>query len=253
MRATSARRRAGALDLGSYLRLTRGVTVSIAYLLPLLAAYEVGVQWIGSEVRNSAELSLKTAAGLFGELGPWIQRGVLAGVLFVAVRLVRRDVPAVRLYPVFLLEAVLFALLLGPAAAALVDGVGLSANDAHPGPGPSLSTAQRLLLSIGAGVYEELVFRFLFLAGGFTLLHRVLGFRRMPSLCVAVAISALLFSGYHHVGPGGESFAADVFAFRAAAGIALGLLFSWRGLALCAYLHAFYDMLCDLRHGGAVP
>ncbi|MBM4013552.1 MAG: CPBP family intramembrane metalloprotease [Planctomycetes bacterium] len=252
MRAMAVRRRAGALDLGTYLRLTRGVTVSIAYLLPLLAAYEVGVQWSGSDLRNSAELSLKTAAGISGTLGPWIQRAVLLGVLVVAIRLARRNVPALRLYPVFLLEAVLFALLLGPAAAALVDSVGLSA----PAPTAAASvpsTTQRLLLSIGAGVYEELVFRFLLLAGGFTLLHRVLGFRRGPSLGCAVAVSALLFSGYHHLGPGAEPFTAPVFAFRAAAGLALGILFTWRGLALCAYLHAFYDMLCDLTHSGAAP
>ncbi len=253
MGAMAARRRAGALDLGTYLRLTRGVTVSIAYLLPLLAAYEVGVQWIGSDLRNSAELSLKTAAGLSGVLGPWIQRAVLVGVLVVAIRLARRDVPALRLYPLFLLEAVLFALLLGPAAAALVDGVGLSATG-PPGAATAFpSTTQRLLLSIGAGVYEELVFRFLLLAGGFTLLHRVLGFRRAPSLGCAVVVSALLFSGYHHLGPGAEPFTAAVFAFRAAAGLALGMLFTWRGLALCAYLHAFYDMLCDLAHPGATP
>lgn len=245
----AARRTARALDLGSYLRLTRGVTVSIAYLLPLLAAYEVGVQWTGSELRNSAELSLKFAAGLFGVLGPWIQRAVLLGVLVVAVRLARRNVPALRLYPVFLLEAVLFALLLGPAVSALVDGVGLARHAA----GPAIITPQRLLLSIGAGVYEELVFRFLLLAGGFALLHRVLGFGRAPALACAVAVSAVLFSGYHHLGAGGEPFVASTFAFRAAAGIALGLLFTWRGLALCAYLHAFYDILCDLSHHGAGP
>ena len=35
--------------------------------------------------------------------------------------------------------------------------------------------------------------------------------------------------------------------FRFTAGIVLGVLFAVRGLALCAYVHAFYDMFCDLR------
>ena len=249
-RRTAARRAheqgpAAALDLKSYLRLTRGVTVSIAYLLPLLAAYEVGVQRSGTDLRNSAELSLKVVAGMFGSFGPWIQRAVLLGSLFVAIRLARRDVPALRLYPIFLLESILLAMLLGPAIGALVDGVGLNHRVGAPLTG-GIGTTERILLSIGAGVYEELVFRFLLLAGGFAFLHRGLGVGRRLSLAVALAISALLFSGYHHVGVGGEPFVGSVFAFRTAAGLALGLLFTWRGLALCAYLHAFYDILCDL-------
>ncbi len=258
IKAMAARKKAPALDLQAYLRLTRGVTVSIAYLLPLLAAYEVGLQMTGCDLRNSAELSLKLAAGLFGDFGPWIQRAVLAGVLFVAIRLARRNVPALRLYPVFLLEATLFALLLGPLVGTLVDGTGLAAHQAIPasmndanGVAVAPPLAERVLLSIGAGVYEELVFRFLLLAGGFAFLHRGLGLERRLALGSAVLASALLFSGYHHMGPSGEPFVAGTFLFRAAAGLALGLVFTWRGLALCAYLHAFYDILCDLTWRGA--
>ncbi len=241
----AARKTSRTLDVASYLRLTRGVTVSIAYLLPLLAAYEAGIQLTGSGLRNSAELSLKIAAGFFGSWGVWIQHAVLAGVLFVAIRLARQNVPAIRLYPVFLLEASLFALLLGPLLSLLVGRVGLKV-DGTPG------TTQRILLSMGAGVYEEIVFRFLLLAGGFAFLHRGLGVRRNLAFGSALGVSALLFSAYHHVGPGGEPFVMSIFCFRAAAGVALGLVFAGRGLALCAYLHAFYDIFCDL-HSGATP
>jgi len=242
----TARKQTRPLDLESYLRVTRGVTVSIAYLLPLMAAYEVGVLWTGSDLRNSAELSLKVAAGLFGGFAPWIHRALMVGVLFVAIRIARRDEPAFRLYPFLLLEATLFALLLGPAASAVVEGAGLQATADPAGGAEPPGTAQRVLLSIGAGVYEELVFRFLLLAGGFAFLHHGLGVKRPLSLAIAVAVSALLFSGYHHFGASGEPFTAPAFVFRAAAGVALGLLFTWRGLALCCYLHAFYDILCDL-------
>jgi hypothetical protein len=243
-KGATTRSGATALDLEAYLRATRGITVSVAYLLPLLAAYEVGVSWLGTDLRNSAEVSLKQFAGLFGGSAIWIQRVVLLVVLVVAVRLARKDVPALRIYPVFLLESLLFALLLGPLVSLLVGGTGLK-----PDPGPSL--AERLLLSIGAGVYEELVFRFLLLAGGFSLLHKGLGLARGPSFGIALAVSALLFSAYHHVGPAGEPFRAGLFGFRAAAGVVLGIVFAGRGLALCAYLHAFYDIFCDLHAAGA--
>jgi len=248
-----ARRQETALDLESYLRLTRGITVSIAYLLPLLAAYEVGVTLIGSDMRNSAEISLKQMGGLFGGYAIWIQRMVLVVALAVAVRLAQRDVPALRLYPVFLLEATLLALLLGPFVAMLVGGVGLQAAvpaDAVHGAMPG--TAERVLLSIGAGVYEELFFRFLLLAGGFAFLHKGVGLARGLSFGIALAVSTLLFAAYHHLGPGGEPFRAVTFLFRIGAGAVLGLLFAGRGLALCAYLHAFYDIFCDLHAAGGM-
>jgi hypothetical protein len=239
----AARATARTLDLESYLRLTRGVTVSIAYLLPLLAAYEVGVWLVGTQWRNSAELSLKQVAGVFGATAVWIERALLVVTVVVAVRLARRDVPALRLYPLFLLEASLLALLLGPVASLCVGGAPLERSATAP-------PAVRVLLSLGAGAYEEIVFRFLLLAGGFALLHRGVGLGKAVAFAVALAASALLFSAYHHVGPNGEPFRAGRFAFRAAAGVVLGTVFALRGLALCAYLHAFYDVICDLRASG---
>ena len=231
------------LDLEGYLRLTRGVTVSIAYLLPLLAAYEVGVTLLHTDLRNSAELSLKQLAGMFGGFAIWIQRAVLLVVFVVAVRLAQKDVPALRIYPVFLLEATLLALLLGPVVSVLLGAIGL-----RPEQGGGLT--ERVVLSIGAGVYEELVFRFLLLAGGFAFLHKGLSIPKGVSFAIALAVSSLLFAAYHHVGPAGEPLRAVNFGFRLAAGLLLGVVFAGRGLALCAYLHAFYDVICDLRSPG---
>ena len=230
------------LDLENYHRLTRGVTVSVAYLLPLLAAYEVGVWRSGMLLRNSAEVSLKRAAGLFGGAGVWVELATFLLVAVVAVVLARRNVPAIRLYPVFLLEALLFALLLGPVVSFVVGGVGLR-------PAAVASRSELLLLSIGAGVYEELLFRLFFLAGSFAVLHRVFGTPRAVALGAAIVSSALCFAGYHYVGRQADVFRWSSFAFRAIAGLTLGGLFSWRGLALCAYLHAFYDIFCDLDSG----
>ena len=69
----------------------------------------------------------------------------------------------------------------------------------------------------------------------------------LPAMGVALVVSSLVFALYHHVGAAGEPFALDRFAFRAAAGTILGLLFALRGLAVVVYMHVFYDLLCDLR------
>jgi hypothetical protein len=231
-------------EFARYLEATRGVTISFAYLLPLLAVYEAGVWLTGLDLRNSAELSMKQFAGTLGPYAVWVELLVLLGSLIVALRLSRRDVPALRLYPYFVGESVLMALLLGPIVSVVVRATGLQAGAS------GATTGQRVLLSIGAGVYEELLFRFLLLAGGFALLHRGMGLRRGVAFGIALAASALLFAAYHHMGPFGEPFAPVAFAFRTGAGLLLGLLFAGRGLALCAYLHAFYDILCDLHAAG---
>ena len=67
------------------------------------------------------------------------------------------------------------------------------------------------------------------------------------AIAVAVVVSSLVFALYHHIGPAGEPFTPDRFAFRAFAGTILGVLFVLRGLAVVVYMHVFYDVLCDLR------
>jgi hypothetical protein len=230
--------------VGDYWQWTRDVGVSWAYLLPLLAAYEIGVLWVGSGQRNAAEMMFKEPVEFLPGWASWVQHLILVAVVILAVDLVRRDVPVLRLYPMFLMEATLLALLLGPAIGMLLETVGLR---------PAASgadTPQQLLLSLGAGIYEEIVFRFLALAGVYTFLHRVGNCPRLPSFLVALLFSAALFALYHHLGSSAEPLRLTAVLFRFLAGILLGVVLAARGLALCVYLHAFYDVLCDLKGAG---
>lgn len=144
-----------------------------------------------------------------------------------------------------LLESLLLAGLLGPLLGWLVGQSGLSAvHLPTQAPAPIWLPP---LLSVGAGIWEELVFR-LGLLGGLTFLFgRLTNWQPAASFAVALMASALMFALYHHLGPGGEPLAADRFAFRSLAGILLGLVFARRGLAVVVYMHVFYDLLCDLR------
>ena len=54
-------------------------------------------------------------------------------------------------------------------------------------------------------------------------------------------------------GPGGEPWLGTALLFRFLAGILLGVVFVARGLAVCAWLHAVYDVLCVLRTPGDSP
>jgi membrane protease YdiL (CAAX protease family) len=96
-------------------------------------------------------------------------------------------------------------------------------------------------LSLGAGVYEELLFR-LYLCGSIYLIGRHLfSAKPMTATIVAVLTSAVLFSLYHYLG--NERFTLFSFVFRTLAGIYFAGLFSARGFGVTAGAHAFYDVI----------
>jgi membrane protease YdiL (CAAX protease family) len=110
------------------------------------------------------------------------------------------------------------------------------------GPLARAGVFERLVMSAGAGVHEELVFRLVMMGGILRLGERGLGFRRWAALALAIAISSVLFSAAHHVGPLGDPLRAGVFVYRALAGAAFALLFHFRGFALAVYTHTLYDV-----------
>ena len=105
------------------------------------------------------------------------------------------------------------------------------------------AAASSLLVAyLGAGIYEETLFRLLCLP----LLWAVgwgLGMSRGWSLAVAMALTSCLFSAAHHWGPHGEPFSWYCFGFRTAAGLCFAGIFIFRGFGIAAGTHALYDIL----------
>ncbi|HZL99010.1 MAG TPA: CPBP family glutamic-type intramembrane protease [Planctomycetota bacterium] len=246
----TARAAAGGSRLRTYLEETREIGLSLVLVLPLLLAYEISMLLLEAPVRNGAELAV---ARFVGRLSPpslvLLRRGLVLLLLVLALVMIRRHPPRVARARLVLLEALLFALALGPAVGWLLGGIGLSAS--APASGAAAPTWLPFLLSVGAGLWEELVFRLALLGGLTLLLSRALGAAPVVAVAVAVLVSSLLFALYHHVGADGEPLTASRFLFRGIAGTILGLLFVFRGLAVVVYMHVFYDLLCDLRslHG----
>jgi len=61
-----------------------------------------------------------------------------------------------------------------------------------------------VIMSFGAGVYEETVFRLGMLGGLVALFERLLGLRRFVALTVGLLLSSAAFSAVHHLGPLGD-------------------------------------------------
>ena len=102
---------------------------------------------------------------------------------------------------------------------------------------------------IGAGIYEEALFRlFLFssLAWALTKLEV------FPFLGVGLAAlgSATLFATAHHIGPQGQPYSNFLFVFRLVAGLYFALLYQARGFGIAVGAHACYNVMVSISSGG---
>lgn len=95
---------------------------------------------------------------------------------------------------------------------------------------------------IGAGVYEETLFRLMLVP----VLYRSLRLLQAPqvfSSALAVTGSALLFALAHHAGSPPEQFTWFAFVFRWMAGVFFAWIFVLRGFGIAVATHTMYDIL----------
>jgi hypothetical protein len=240
------------MTLQQYLSTSRQPRYSVLFAFPLLLLYEgLSAALSGSAVtgvRNGADVLLKTVFIALG--GRW---GLLVfGLLFLGIGgwIVwrdhrRRSTPfAPKLFLGMFGESILYAMFLGQAVALLTTWLlqgGPTLLAAVQGPVETLPFGTQLVVSLGAGIYEELLFRVL-LVSALLWLGLKLGWRRPVAIGVAIVGSALIFSAFHYIGPYGDQFAMPSFTFRAIAGLLLSGLYVTRGFGIAAWTHALYDV-----------
>lgn len=239
----------------AYWRETRQPRYALVFALPLLALYEALAAALGhsgaGEVRNGADVLLKSVFLVLGG-----HRGVLAfgAVLLLAGGwLVLRDARAngwPRLAPFagMAVESVAYAAILGGVAGTLTSLL-LGAGPLASGAAAGFDLGTQLMLSLGAGLYEELLFRVLLVSGLLVVARRGFGWTRGGSVAFAVGVAALVFSAFHYVGPYGDRLALGSFAYRAVAGALLSGLYVARGFGITAWSHALYDVGLALAGG----
>jgi hypothetical protein len=239
----------------AYWRDSRAPRYSLLFALPLFLLYQIleilAPPDAGGGLRNGADVILQTLfTRVAGSHGPLLFLVCLvAAGLWLVVRDLRahdRDLrPAV--FVLMLAEASLLALLFGGVVSLITSGILQATAIVPPAQLARLGPGTRVMLSLGAGLYEELLFRVLLVGTLAWAGRRLLGFRPLVAGLWAALLGALVFAGFHYIGPYGDRFAVYSFVFRTIAGLAFSALFLVRGFGITAWTHALYDVFLLLR------
>ncbi len=235
----------------SYWSTTRRPLPCLVFVAPILLAYELGVFWLGGDSADA----LRTGADA------WMRRGLVALSLtdrwFLPLSLIlvlvgwqavdRRDW---RFSPATLLGMAIESVVLAIALVGLSKVVDLGFTRLEQAGAPSLATtapgsghpAAPLIGFLGAGVYEETLFRLVLIPLIFGAL-RVLQTPAVLASALAVTAAGLLFSLAHHAGIPGEAFTWFAFIFRWLAGVYFAWVFVVRGFGIAVGTHTAYDIL----------
>lgn len=108
--------------------------------------------------------------------------------------------------------------------------------------GGSIERRNMIILALGAGVYEEFIFRVVLISGFTFFFHNLLKINSVISAILSIISASLIFSYFHYIGPYGEEFQIGSFTARFGAGVFLSILYTLRGYGVTAYTHT----LCDL-------
>ena len=226
----------------SYLHDSRSALYSFIFTLPLFFIYETGIIFLSNDdiviIRNGADFLLKNILESFGIFGLY-SLGVVFFIGFSVSYLIyfrsedNKNIKAEYLFAM-MVESIFWSailyFLLSKFMLVLMNPIGKT-------------IIQQVILAIGAGIYEEFLFRVILISG----LSFVIGFIFLWNDILvkvsALIVSAGIFSAFHFFGDYGDFFSIELFLIRFVAGIILGLLYYFRGFGITATSHSIYDLI----------
>lgn len=228
-----------------YFEGTNNLLYSFLVSLPLFFLYEILIlisQPAGDAiVRISVDVWVKS---LFSSLGVSAISFSLLIIAIVGLFILYKEKERLKTlkfayFPMLLLEATVYAIVVAFISQSLVSFV---LNMAASDPISTLTTTQKLALSLGAGLYEELFFRVILVTVFILIFTKVFG-KKWAAVTAAVVLSALLFSAVHYIGSMGDAFTLGSFLYRFLFGLILNGIYVWRGFGVAAWTHAIYDIM----------
>jgi hypothetical protein len=225
-----------------YWRRTQRPLNSLLWLLPMLAVFHLGNLWWNTDLL--AWQDIHHVLSYVGVTAGWLPALVVVIVLLLQ-HASRRD--PWEFQPGTLLGMILESIV------GIVPLIALGALTERIWPYAALgeaasSVSQKIVSGVGAAVYEEFVFRMIFIGLIMLVFVDMLELDRHVVATVAVLVSAAVFSLYHfplqQISAG--NFPWRDFIFRALAGVYLGVVFLARGLGIASGVHASWNIFVTL-------
>ena len=216
---------------------SKSLFYSLLVTLPLFIIYEIGIFFLFQAdiafSKNGADVLIEEFIKMLGLNGYYAASSIFIIVLFFVLFSQRKNFKtfdiSIKYISIMIIESLLYAgvLLLVLQNIYLIQGL-------------TTNVINNIILSIGAGLYEELIFRFFLLfilAKSFSFIFKT---NKSSSLILSIIFSSILFSSFHYIGI--ESFTPLSFTLRFIAGVYLSLIYIKRGFGIVALTHAFYDL-----------
>ena len=227
--------------MSNYWRYSRSAYYSAVAALPLLVIYEILIVLSQSRywgIRNAADVWIRTFLMAF-DLQAQHLTFVLIGISVALIPIAKSRARGIKLkanyFALMFAECLAFSLVLGVLLQSILRLGGLSSG------GPGSGLMQNLALSVGAGLFEEIIFRVILLNLLYLLLSTLLR-KKVVAAVVSVLLASFLFSLSHYVGTMADTWQLYSFIFRWGAGLLFTVLYFIRGFAITAYTHALYDI-----------
>lgn len=226
--------------LRQYLQSSKSLHYSLILTLPALAIYEIGVLVLFRdaffELRNTGEILIRSLFESLGLTEPLIVSAILL-ILFLVIMIRGYRIEK---KPGIHAEYIIYMLLESMFWGSLIF-IGLQLFTQLPLQMISLEEKiSNINLAIGAGIFEELIFRLVVIGALLVVMERGIGLPSKAAVPAAILLSAVIFAAFHLVM---EVYSFPVFAQRVVGGIMLGTLFHIRGYGISVYAHIIYNIL----------
>jgi hypothetical protein len=220
-----------------YFRKSSSPLYSFIITLPIFLIYELGIFWMRNiefnYIQNGADVLIEQIILKLGFDVIYVSSIIFLFILLIIIYYQKRHFNSLSISRSYLgvmfLESMVYASILFFLMGNLYL-MDVSTNDIYC----------NIILSLGAGIYEELIFRVLSIYISYQSIKFLFRLGKFSANFYAVILSAILFSLFHFIGA--ESFNQEAFAIRFIAGIFLASLYVQRGFGITAITHSFYDI-----------
>ena len=235
------------LDKQSYFLSSRNMIYNLVFISPMIIIYEAMIllyrynsEMIPSYFRNGVDVMVRSFFDEFGASGNIIYFiAILSIFLFIVANnyeVIKKGKINFNFLMYMLVESIFIASIFTLVIVSVSSMVIFELSEQHT------TIFELFYLSVGAGIWEEILFRFIMMGSIIFVCNRIIDLSLPSSVFAAILMSSFLFAGFHYIGPYGEDFNAYTYLVRYLGGVVLGLIYFIRGIGIAVYTHIFYDL-----------